>query len=154
MNSHFFYRGGKGLSRAPKDEAWEVAFKIHLMNNKISELPNTPNCPQLDTLFLENNFFLRAIPPLFFQHMPMLQILDLSLTKIRSLPHSLLRLAQLQTLLLRGCKLLMELPPEVDELHNLKVLDFEGTEIIRLPVEVGKLTNITSLENVIIWGYR
>ena len=124
------------------------------MNNKISELPNTPNCPQLDTLFLENNFFLRAIPPLFFQHMPMLQILDLSLTKIRSLPHSLLGLAQLQTLLLRGCKLLMELPPEVGELYNLKVLDFEGTEIIRLPVEVGKLTNITSLENVIIWGYR
>ena len=144
VNSLFLLRGGRGLTEEPSDEEWEV--EIQLMNNKFSKLPNSPNSPQLCTLFLQNNHFLRAIPPLFFQHMPILQILDLSHTKIRSLPHSLFGLAQLKTLLLRGCKLLMELPPEVGELHNLKVLDFEGTEIIRLPMEVGKLTNLTSLK--------
>ena len=146
VNSLFLLRGGRGLTKEPSDVEWEELFEIQLMNNKFSKLPNSPNCPQLCTLFLQNNRFLRAIPPLFFQHMPILQILDLSHTKIRSLPHSLFGLAQLKTLLLRGCKLLMELPPEVGELHNLKVLDFEGTEIIRLPVEVGKLTNLTSLK--------
>ena len=146
VNSLFLLQGGRGLTKAPRDEEWEEFFEIHLMNNKFFELPNTPNCPQLIKLFLQNNHFLRVIPPLFFQHMPMLQILDLSHTKIRLLPQSLYGLAQLQKLFLRSCKLFMVLPPKVGELHNLKVLDFEGTEIIRLPVEVGKLTNLTSLK--------
>ena len=67
----------------------------------------------------------------------MLQILDLSHTKIRSLPQSLYGLSQ---------TLFMELPPDVGELSNLKVLDLEGTEIIRLPMDVGKLTNLTCLK--------
>ena len=146
VNPQFLFKGGKDLTKAPKDEAWEEAFEIHLMNNKFSVLPKSPKCPQLCTFCLQNNPFLRVIPLSFFQHMPMLQVLDLSHTKIRSLPHSLYHLAQLQKLFLRGCKLFMELPPEVGKLHNLKVLDLEGTEIIRLPVDVGKLTNLTCLK--------
>ncbi|XP_034701968.1 probable disease resistance protein At4g27220 [Vitis riparia] len=146
VNSQFLLQGGKGLTKAPKDDAWEEASEIHLMNNKLSELPKIPNCPQLCALFLQKNPSLRVIPPLFFQRMPILQILDLSHTKIRSLPQSLYGLAQLQRLFLRGCKLFMELPPEVGKLSNLKVLDLEGTEIIRLPVDVGKLTNLTCLK--------
>ena len=146
VNSQFLLQGGKGLAKAPTDEAWEEATEIHLMNNKFSELPRGPNCPQLCALFLQKNPFLRVIPPSFFQRMPMLQILDLSHTKIRSLPQSLYGLSQLQRLFLRGCKLFMELPPEVGELSNLKVLDLEGTEIIRLPMDVGKLTNLTCLK--------
>ena len=145
-NSQFLLQGGKGLAKAPTDEAWEEATEIHLMNNKFSELPRGPNCPQLCALFLQKNPFLRVIPPSFFQRMPMLQILGLSHTKIRSLPQSLYGLSQLQRLFLRGCKLFMELPPEVGELSNLKMLDLEGTEIIRLPMDVGKLTNLTCLK--------
>ncbi|RVW44385.1 putative disease resistance protein [Vitis vinifera] len=146
VNSQFLLQGGKGLAKAPTDEAWEEATEIHLMNNKFSELPRGPNCPQLCALFLQKNPFLRVIPPSFFQRMPMLQILDLSHTKIRSLPQSLYGLSQLQRLFLRGCKLFMELPPEVRELSNLKVLHLKGTEIIRLPMDVGKLTNLTCLK--------
>ncbi|RVW42078.1 hypothetical protein CK203_093332 [Vitis vinifera] len=40
----------------------------------------------------------------------------------------------------------MELPQEVGELHYLEVLDLDGTEIITLPVAIGKLTNLTCLK--------
>ena len=146
INTHFLLLGGRELSKAPNEEAWKEASEIHLMNNKLSELPKSPNCPHLYTLFLQKNSRLRVIPPLFFLHMPMLQILDLSYTKIRSLPQSLFGLVQLQRLFLRGCELFMELPSEIGKLSNLKVLDLEGTELIRLPVDVGKLTNLTCLK--------
>ncbi|RVX05858.1 Disease resistance protein [Vitis vinifera] len=42
-----------------------------------------------------------------------------------------------------GCELFMKVPPEVGELSNLEVLDFEGTEIISLPMDVGKLSKLT-----------
>ncbi|XP_059596936.1 disease resistance protein At4g27190 [Vitis vinifera] len=45
-----------------------------------------------------------------------------------------------------GCELFMKVPPEVGELSNLEVLDFEGTEIISLPMDVGKLSKLTCLK--------
>ena len=138
-------QGGKGLTVPPNDEAWEEADEIHLMNNELSELPDTPNCPHLRVLLLQANPFLTVIPPSFFEHMISLQILDLSYTRIRSLPKSLFKLSELRNFLLRGCELFMEMPPEVGELSNLEVLDFEGTEIVSLPLEVGKLSKLKCL---------
>ena len=138
--------GGKGLTMPPDAEAWEEADDIHLMNNELSELPDSPNCPQLRVLLLQANPFLTVIPPSFFEHMISLQILDLSYTRIRSLPKSLFKLFNLWSFFLRGCELFMEMPPEVGELSNLEVLDFEGTEIISLPLEVGKLSKLTCLK--------
>ena len=137
--------GGKGQTMPPDDEAWEEADEIHLMNNELSELPDTPNCPQLRVLLLQANPFLTVIPPLFFEHMTSLQTLDLSYTRIRSLPKSLFKLFKLRNFLLRGCELFMEMQPEVGELSNLEVLDFEGTEIVSLPLEVGKLSKLKCL---------
>ena len=78
--------------------------------------------------------------------MPILQILDLSQTKIKSLPQSLFKLVQLRKFILRSCELFSELPAEVGEFCHLEVLDLEGTEIINLPVAIGKLTNLTCLK--------
>ena len=144
--SLFLWLGGKGLTEPPNDVAWEKANEMHLMNNKLSELPKSPDCPQLRALFLQINHHLRVIPTVFFECMPVLQILDLSHTRIRSLPQSLSKLVQLRIFLLRGCRLLMELPPEVGELINLEVLNLEETEIINLPMNVGRLTNLKSLK--------
>lgn len=151
--SLFLWLGGKGLTELPKDEAWEKATEVHLMSNKLSELPKSPDCPELRILFLQINHHLRVIPPVFFEKMPILQILDLSHTRIRSLPQSLSRLVQLRIFLLRGCRLLMELPPEVGELSNLEVLDLEETGIRNLPMNVGRLTNLKSLK-VSFYGYN
>ena len=137
---------GKGLMEAPKREAWEAAHAMYLMNNKISKLPDNPNCPLLSALFLQGNLHLRVISPSFFQFMPILQILNLSQTRIKSLPKSLFKLVQLRKFILRSCELFKELPVEIGELCHLEVLDLEDTEIINLPVSIGKLINLTSLK--------
>ena len=131
---------------ALKSEAWEEANEIYLMNKKISKLPDNPNCPLLNALFLQGNLHLRVISPSFFQSMPILQILNLSHTKIKSLPQSLFKLVQLRKFILRSCELFKELLFEIGELCHLEVLDLEETEITKLPVTVGKLTNLTSLK--------
>ena len=136
----------RGLMKAPKSEAWEEASEMYLMSNRISKLPDNPNCPLLYALFLQGNLHLRVISPSFFQCMPILHILNLSQTKIKSLPQSLFKLVQLRKFILRSCELLKELPAEIGDLCHLEVLDLEETEITKLPVTVGKLTNLTSLK--------
>ncbi|RVW73877.1 Disease resistance protein RPS2 [Vitis vinifera] len=44
---------GRGLMEAPKNETWEEANEMYLMNNKISKLLDNPNCPKLKALFLQ-----------------------------------------------------------------------------------------------------
>ncbi|KAL7205710.1 hypothetical protein ACSBR2_018606 [Camellia fascicularis] len=130
-------------------EGWMVkwnAERINLIDNGVSELPESPICFNLVFLFLQKNCDLMVIPPLFFECMPMLQVLDLSYTSIKTLPASISRLVSLQKLLLRGCELFTELPPEVGELSILQVLDMEGTEIMYLPEEIKELKNLLLLK--------
>ncbi|CAL5417319.1 unnamed protein product [Camellia sinensis] len=142
---------GMGLSEAPEVAEWD-AKKIYLNNNHLSELPEKPNCSSLVALFLQENYDLMEIPSSFFECMPMLQVLDLSHTSIKSLPASISGLVSLQELFLRGCELLMELPPEIGALSKLQVLDLEGTELMCLPKEISGLTKLECLK-VSLYGY-
>ncbi|KAK3037733.1 hypothetical protein RJ639_031104 [Escallonia herrerae] len=137
----YLMQGSMGLTKAPNAKEWD-AEEIHLMNNKLSEVPESPTCPFLQKLFLQINYDLTEIPHSFFEHMPVLQVLDLSRTSLKSLPSSISRLVALRELYLRGCELLMELPPEIGELWKLKVLDLERTEVISLPKEIEHLVNL------------
>ncbi|KAI8025132.1 putative disease resistance protein [Camellia lanceoleosa] len=134
--------GGLGLTETPEVGDWFYSMGIELMNNKLSELPEKPLCSSLQKLFLHNNYDLMEIPQLFFQDMPRLTHLDLSYTSIKSLPPSISNLKSLQKFFLRGCELLMELPPDIGALENLKEFDLEGTKIMYLPKEIGKLINL------------
>ncbi|XVF11709.1 hypothetical protein REPUB_Repub08aG0051100 [Reevesia pubescens] len=96
--------GGSGLTEPPMEAEWTTK-EVH--DDKVSELPLSPNCPSLIALYLQGNFELTAIPPLFFHRMALLQVLDLSHTSIKSLPKSLPKLVALKKLLLRGCELFM-----------------------------------------------
>ncbi|KAI8027377.1 Disease resistance protein [Camellia lanceoleosa] len=134
--------GGLGLTETPHVEDWFYSEEIELMNNKLSELPEKPECSFLQKLLLHNNYDLMEIPQLFFQDMPHLTYLDLSYTSIKSLPPSISNLKSLQKFFLRGCELLMELPPHIGALENLEEFDLEGTAIMYLPEEIGKLINL------------
>ncbi|KAI8027914.1 Disease resistance protein [Camellia lanceoleosa] len=134
--------GGLGLTKTPEVEDWFYSEEIELMNNKLSELPEKPECSFLQKLLLHNNYDLMEIPQLFFQDMPRLTHLDLSYTSIKSLPPSISNLKSLQKFFLRGCELLMELPPHIGALQNLTEFDLEGTAIMYLPKEIGKLINL------------
>ncbi|KAK8604596.1 hypothetical protein V6N13_099532 [Hibiscus sabdariffa] len=135
---------GSGLTELQEEEEW-AAKEVHLTDDKhkVPELPKFPNCVSLITLYLQDNYELTAIPPLFFQR---IQVLDLSRTYIKSLPKSLPKLVALKKLLLQGCDLFMELSPQVGELKNLEELDLDETQIMDLPREIGKLFKLKQLK--------
>uniref|UniRef100_A0A2N9ILW3 WRKY domain-containing protein n=1 Tax=Fagus sylvatica TaxID=28930 RepID=A0A2N9ILW3_FAGSY len=112
----FLMQGGLGLTKPPKDEDWENAEEIYLMDNELTVLPENPR------------------------------------TGIKFLPDSIVRLVGLKRLFLNDCHRFMRLSPKVGELKQLEVLDLEGTEIMDLPQEIEKLTNLTCLE-VSFYGY-
>lgn len=111
----------------------------------VGVLPESPKCSFLVKLSLEGSYGLTEIPSSFFEHMPILESLNLSSTSIKSLPISLPKLIALKFLILRNCQLFMELSPLVGELHNLEALDLDQTKILFLPCEVGKLSKLKIL---------
>ncbi|KAL2343197.1 hypothetical protein Fmac_004482 [Flemingia macrophylla] len=144
-NPSIIRHGALGLTEPPYIGQWHGLIWIELMDNKICELPQSLDCPKLKVLLLQGNVDLLDIPNSFFNHMPLLQQLDLSYTSIRNLPPSVSKLIQLKEFYLRGCDLLMELPSEIGHLKNLEKLDLDGTLITHLPKEVGELINLQSL---------
>ncbi|KAL5755708.1 hypothetical protein ACOSQ2_020454 [Xanthoceras sorbifolium] len=118
----FLVRSGAGLTRAPEVGEWENVKRMSLMANKIENLTETPNCPQLLTLFLNWNLLMRRVTSGFFQHMPRLQVLNFS--------HN---------------TFLSELPVEISALVDLQHLDLSHTAIRKLPKKLKALTNLKYL---------
>ncbi|KAL1110802.1 hypothetical protein V6Z11_D02G012500 [Gossypium hirsutum] len=139
----FILRGGSRLTQPPSVEEWGKSSMIFLMDNNLSSLPESPGCPGLLTLFLQRNFRLRVIPVSFFDCMPCLKVLNLSNTRIKSLPRTISKLVSLETLILRHCERLSMLPSDIGSLKLLQVLDLRGTEINLLPDEIGELSSLT-----------
>ncbi|KAI4297439.1 hypothetical protein L6164_037330 [Bauhinia variegata] len=111
------------------DDAWHSAVVI---DAQLSDLPQSPNCTHLRALAL-NNPDLTELTQLFFQQMPELRTLDLSQTRLRNLPSSVINLTELKELNLHNCKLFMDLPLEIEQLTNLQKLHLDGTQITNLP---------------------
>ncbi|KAK7318905.1 hypothetical protein RJT34_03612 [Clitoria ternatea] len=145
LNPSIIKYGSLGLREAPYIGQWRDLVRMELMDNKICELPQLPDCPNLKVLLLQGNVDLMDIPDSFFDLMLMLQCLDLSYTSIRDLPSSISKLIKLKRFYLRGCDLFMELPPQIGQLKNLEELDLDGTLITHLPEETRELINLQSL---------
>ncbi|KAL8116352.1 hypothetical protein AgCh_022741 [Apium graveolens] len=119
---------------------------IHIRNSKLPDIPDNLSFPDLEELFLQSNLHKSHIPSSFFKQMPALKVLDMSNTSIQTLPPPVSELFELEQLILRHCELLMELPPEIGALRNLRVLDLEGTNLVCLPDELKELTNLNCLK--------
>lgn len=126
----FLVEASMGLTAAPIAKKWKEAQRISLMDNGITTLAELPECPNLLSLLLQYNSGLSRIPNAFFQFMPNLKVLDLSLTSLREIPASINRLVELQHLDLSGTKL-TELPEQLGHLVKLKHLDLQRTSSIR-----------------------
>ncbi|KAB2063501.1 hypothetical protein ES319_A10G220200v1 [Gossypium barbadense] len=136
----FLVKAGMQLKEVPNMEEWgEDLEKVSLMRNFISTSPQTMKClkfPKLTTLLLSRNA-LKEIPESFFEHFPNLKILDLSYTRLQSLPNSISFLEKLTVLLLRGCWNLKSLPC-LSKLQALKKLDLGRSGI-------GEITHLTGI---------
>ena len=78
--------------------------------------------------------------------MPSLTILNLSKTRIKSLPKSLFKVMRLKALILRNCERLAQLPSGVGSLGQLEVLDLQGIETEKIPNEISELAFLRHLK--------
>ncbi|XP_057250016.1 disease resistance protein RPS2-like [Beta vulgaris subsp. vulgaris] len=137
------------LKDVPGEEQWSKDLKkVSLSYNRIKEIPcgMAPVTPHLTVLLLSHNKNLNKIPESFFMHMRSLTVLDLSHTKIESLPESVSNLENLRALLLKGCHALSEIQESFFmHMRSLTVLDLSDTRIKSLPDSVFNLENLRAL---------
>ncbi|GLT63029.1 hypothetical protein SLA2020_356230 [Shorea laevis] len=80
-----------------------------------------------------------------------LRFINLSGTKIESLPESVGYLPYLQTLLLRNCQRVSKLPTTIGNLLDLQHLDIAGILSLKeIPSEISKLTSLVTLSKFIV----
>ncbi|AEE82928.1 putative disease resistance protein [Arabidopsis thaliana] len=115
-------QAGSGLRKVPKVEDWGAVRRLSLMNNGIEEISGSPECPELTTLFLQENKSLVHISGEFFRHMRKLVVLDLS-----------------ENHQLDG------LPEQISELVALRYLDLSHTNIEGLPACLQDLKTLIHL---------
>ncbi|TYI84853.1 hypothetical protein E1A91_D05G395500v1 [Gossypium mustelinum] len=148
MNPRYMIQAGLQLEELPEKEQWSPDIeKVSLMCNSISEisidvLPT--KCQLLTTLLLQENP-IKKISISFFTNMPCLSVLNLSSTKIKSLPNSISELKNLTTLLLCGCSELRDLPC-FSMLQELKKLDLSWTKIEEVPGGMDVLIKLRYLD--------
>ncbi|KAJ3705374.1 hypothetical protein LUZ61_009079 [Rhynchospora tenuis] len=144
QETNFLVQAGKNLESAPEIDQWNGPQRISLMSNDIRDLSFSPNCNNLETLFLQNNPNLKSLTSKFFKTMTKLRVLDLSNTAIKELPDCD-ALCQLQYLNL--CQTpIIKLPRRFWVLKELRYLDLSQTEALEETYDnCSKLLNLRVL---------
>ncbi|XP_061987603.1 probable disease resistance protein At4g27220 isoform X2 [Populus nigra] len=163
----FMVKAGIGLKKWPmSNTSFEGCKTISLMGNKLAELPERLGCPQLKVLLLEVDDGMN-VPERFFEGMKEIEVLSLKggclslqslelSTKLQSLVlmecgcKDLIWLRKMQRLKILGfihCLSIEELPDEIGELKELRLLDVRGCQRLRrIPVNlIGRLKKLEEL---------
>jgi ribosomal protein L29 len=158
----FMVKAGIGLKEWPMcSKSFEGCTAISLMGNKVAELPEGLVCPQLKVVLLELDRGLN-VPERFFEGMKEIEVLSLKggCLSLQSLQFStnlqslllmeckckdliwLRKLQRLKILVFRWCSI-EELPDEIGELKELRLLDLTGCENLRrIPVNLIKVEEV------------
>ncbi|KAG5220275.1 disease resistance NBS-LRR family protein [Salix suchowensis] len=135
---------GTVLREWPAKDMLEQYSAISLPYCKISGLPEVLNCPKLESFILYNTDPSLKIPDCLFEGTKTLQLMDMTSVQLPTLPSSLQFLEKLQTLCLDFC-VLGDIAL-IGEIKMLKVLSLIGSNIDRLPREIGQLTSLQLLD--------
>ncbi|KAJ3680041.1 hypothetical protein LUZ60_016319 [Juncus effusus] len=127
--SSFLVQSGQAVDKPPQINLWQGPKKISLMSNDIKNILFSPNCTNLETLFLHNNPGLKKLDPNFFKFMSNLRVLDLSKTSILELPKCD-SLVKLQYLNLSHTPIVY-LPKRLKVLKELRHLDLSATKALK-----------------------
>ncbi|CAN8312058.1 unnamed protein product [Cochlearia groenlandica] len=123
-----------GLREAPTVENWGSVTRISLMGNQIENIWDSPQCPQLTTLLLQNNELLN-ISAEFFKSMPMPTTATCRLTKVKDAD-------------------IFEFGGHANREYfwDIKFVEFEDTETSTYPnVVVDQLSDAPGVANAIVW---
>ncbi|KAG2724894.1 hypothetical protein I3760_01G039100 [Carya illinoinensis] len=144
--SEFLVRSGNGLKEISATELSNSLRRVSFMNNDLERLPDDSviQCSEASTLLLQGNRRLDRVPARFLEGFGALRLLNISGTRIKSFPDSLLQLDNIRALLLSNCQDLEELPP-LERLSRLQVLDLSLTGIRELPRGLEQLSNLRHL---------
>ncbi|XP_052304493.1 disease resistance protein RPS2-like isoform X2 [Populus trichocarpa] len=141
------------------------------MGNKLAELPEGLVCPQLKVLLLELDDGMN-VPDKFFEGMREIEVLSLKggclslqslelSTKLQSLVLIrcgckdliwLRKMQRLKILVFKWCLSIEELPDEIGELKELRLLDVTGCERLRR-IPVNLIGRLKKLEELLIGDY-
>ncbi|KAI5605870.1 hypothetical protein BDE02_01G382000 [Populus trichocarpa] len=166
----FMVKAGFGLKEWPmSNRRFEGCTVISLMGNKLAELPQGLVCPQLKVLLLELDDGLN-VPERFFEGMKEIEVLSLKggclslqslefSTNLQSLLLvecickdlvSLRKLQRLKILVFMWCDSIKELPEEMGELKELRLLDVTGCMYVA-SIPVNLIGRLKMLEELLIW---
>ncbi|PRQ35463.1 putative toll-like receptor, P-loop containing nucleoside triphosphate hydrolase [Rosa chinensis] len=141
----FYVRAGWELEDWPTIDAHEYYTAISLMRNKIPELPEVLEFPELQILLLQSNSMNKILDS-SFKHLTALRVLDISETSISLLPSSSNLLTSLHTLYLDGCLSMESNISILGQLKELKILSMREFPREKLPKEIGELTKLRMLD--------
>nr|XP_034903225.1 LOW QUALITY PROTEIN: probable disease resistance protein At4g27220 [Populus alba] len=165
----FMVKAGIGLLEWPtSNKSFDGCTTMSLMGNKLAELPEELVCPQLKVLLLELDDDLN-VPERFFEGMKAIEVLSLnggclslqslqfstnlqSLLLIGCVCEDLIWLRKLQRLEILGfiwCDSVEELPDEIGELKELRLLDLTNCpNLRRIPVNL--IARLKKLEELLM----
>ncbi|XP_039690151.1 uncharacterized protein [Medicago truncatula] len=138
------------LLREQSDKEWphkdffERCTQIVLYRCDMHEIPQTIDCPNIKLFILFSKNQSLEIPDTFFKGMRSLRVLDLTYLNLLSLPTSFRLLKDLQTLCLDQC--ILENMDALEALQNLEILSLLKSSMIKLPREIGRLTQLRMLD--------
>ncbi|XP_011010441.1 PREDICTED: probable disease resistance protein At4g27220 isoform X2 [Populus euphratica] len=168
----FMVKAGIGLKEWPTgNKSFEGCTTISLMENELAELPEGLVCPQLKVLLLGLYRGL-YVPESFFEGMKAIEVLSLEggclslqslqfLTNLQSLLlfececKDLIWLRKLQKLKIlgfTGCDSINELPEEIGDLKELRLLDVTACEFLRR-IPVNLIARLKKLEELLIGDF-
>jgi Leucine-rich repeat (LRR) protein len=138
---NYLCRAGQGIKDFPQTLT-RSCKRISLSQNQIEYLPKDFLCPQLVSLHLFANPLTYNVPESFLINLTALRVLDLSGSRITSVPASLTQLTLLEFLDLNKT-LIKELPRDICNLSQLRFLNLSWCKsLTSLPDTIGKLTQL------------